>query len=337
MKPGEFFEAVKMIKNSYNCPACGSDYSHASAKLLGDMVDQTLFQMTCPTCSKPVLICLSNSRVVSDEPARPKISNLEVISVSEVVELYIWLSKAKSFTLKGRPKEKEGRMDKIVLEAKEREITRKNLKDLRLSGRVPGVVYGHGKKIQHIDADQIELRKVYAKAGKNKIIALKVDEGRAKNVLVYGVQIDPIKGELKHFDLYILKMDEPIRTEVPLHFTGESLAVYQQEGSLLKNMESVEVEALPANLPESFVVDISVLDDFDKSITLADLEIPEGVKLISEDLSAVIAKVEAPRSDEELEELESEVTEELPEGVAEEAPEVIADNHEEDRDRLTMK
>ena len=228
-------------------------------------------------------------------------------------------------------------MDKYVLEARDRDLTGESLKKLRLSGRVPGVVYGHGKKVEHIDVDATELEKVYRGAGGNKIIALKVGDHRAKNVVIYATHNDPVRGKIIHFDLYLVKMDEELRAEVPIHFIGESTAVYKDEGSLLKNLESLEVECLPANLPESFVVDVSVLDDFDKSITVADIAVPEGVKLLIDNLDTVIARVERPRSDEDLAELDETISEELPEGVREEEPIVLPDVHEEDADRLTMK
>jgi len=228
-------------------------------------------------------------------------------------------------------------MDKIILEAKEREIGSLSLDKLRRNDRVPGVVYGNGKKNQFIDVDSAELEKVYSKVGSNKIVSLKVGDGRAKNVIVYDVQTEPLKGKIIHIDLYNVKMDEVLRAEVPLRFVGESTAVYKDEGTLFKNLESVEVECLPSDLPENFVIDISSLDDFEKTITVADIEIPEGVKLLIENPNTLVVRVEAPRSEEELSELETPIEENLPEGVEEEEPIVLADDHEEDKDRLSMK
>ena len=102
-------------------------------------------------------------------------------------------------------------MDKYVLEARDRDLTGESLKKLRLSGRVPGVVYGHGKKVEHIDVDATELEKVYRGAGGNKIIALKVGDHRAKNVVIYATHNDPVRGKIIHFDLYLVKMDEELR------------------------------------------------------------------------------------------------------------------------------
>ena len=210
-------------------------------------------------------------------------------------------------------------MDKLVLKADERAVLGKAVKKLRAQGKLPVVAYGHGFEPQPLEVDAKEAYKVYHAAGSNKIISLKIGDGRARNALINDVQTDPRTGSLVHADLYLVRMDEELKAEVPLHFSGETELVYVQEGTLVKGLETVEVECLPANLPESIEVDISVLDEFEKSITLADLKLPEGVKFTTEEPEAIlVAKVEPPRSDEELAELESEVTEELPEGVAEE-------------------
>jgi large subunit ribosomal protein L25 len=153
--------------------------------------------------------------------------------------------------------------------------------------------------------------------------------------LIHDVQHGSARGEIKHVDFYVVRMDEVLTAEIPLHFTGESTAVYQDEGTLVKVVETVAVECLPADLPESLEVDISVLDNFEKTITMADLTLPKGVKLVEEDPEIVIAKVDPPRSDEEMEALDEDVNEgaELPEGVKEEDPVVLSEENEGDKDR----
>lgn len=228
-------------------------------------------------------------------------------------------------------------MEKILLEAHQRTVHGKKNARLRAEGKVPAVAYGHGAKPQSLEIDAKVLEKVYHQAGGNKIVSLKVGDKPAKNVLIYDVQREVRKGELTHVDFYLVRMDEVLRTEIPLHFVGESTAVYQDEGTLMKNLEAVEVECLPADLPESIEIDISVLDDFEKTITVADLALPKGVKLMLEDTEMLIAKVEPPRSDEELAELEGDLGEEVPDGAKEEDPIVIAEENEGDKDRRDKK
>lgn len=208
-------------------------------------------------------------------------------------------------------------MDKIVLPVTSRQIVGKKVRELREKGSIPAVVYGHDVASTAIEIAERDLTKAYSEAGSSKIIGIKIDDNRQKNAIFQDVQQDSLTGRFLHADLFIVRMDEKIRTEVPLRYVGESTAVYQQEGTLVKNMEEVEVEALPADLPEVIEVDISILDDFEKSIHVRDLVVAEGVTIMAEEEELVV-KVDPPRSDEELAELDSEVVEELPEGVAEE-------------------
>jgi large subunit ribosomal protein L25 len=224
-------------------------------------------------------------------------------------------------------------MEKIVLEAAKRSVRGKKNNELRASGIVPGVVYGRGSKAEPLELQSKVLEKAYHIAGGNQIISLKVGDGKARNVLIYDVQRSASRGELKHVDFYVVRMDEVLKADVPLHYVGESTAVYQNEGTLVKNLESVEVECLPGDLPESVEVDIAVLDDFEKSITLADLKLPAGVKLVDEDLGTLVVKVDPPRSDEEMAELEEAPAETLPEGVQEEDPVVVSEENEGDKDK----
>jgi large subunit ribosomal protein L25 len=229
------------------------------------------------------------------------------------------------------------KMDKIVLEATKRASRGKKNTELRAEGKVPAVIYGRGVKSEPIELEARVIEKAYHLAGGNKILSLKLGEGRPRNVLIHEVQRGSIRGELTHVDFYVVRMDEELKAEVPLHYVGESTAVYQDEGTLMKNLDVVEVECLPGDLPDSLEVDISVLDDFEKTITLADLKVPAGVKIVEEDLETLVAKVEPPRSDEEMAELDEDVAEEMPEGVAEEDPVVVAEENEGDKDRRDKK
>lgn len=228
-------------------------------------------------------------------------------------------------------------MDKIELAAAKRTATGKKNKLLRAAGKVPAVVYGHGVKSEPLELEAKSIERIYRTAGGNKIVALKVGEGRVRNVLIHDVQHSSARGEITHVDFYVVRMDELLKAEVPVYFTGESNAVFQDEGTLVKGLEMVEVECLPGDLPESLEADISILDDFEKTITLADLKIPDGVKLVEEDLSTLIAKVDPPRSDEEMAELDEAVEGGVPESAQEEDPIVVSEENEGDKDRRDKK
>lgn len=229
-------------------------------------------------------------------------------------------------------------MEKITLEAHKRATHGKANANLRAQGKIPAVAYGHAVKPESLELDARVMERVYRQAGGNKMVSLKIGDGAARNVLIHEVQHDGRTGSILHADFYLVRMDELLRTDVPLHFVGESTAVYQDEGTLVKNLETIEVECLPSDIPESFTVDISVLDDFEKTITVADLEIPGNVKLMMEDAEdMLVAKVDPPRSDEEMAELDESIDEELPEGVQEEDPTVVSEENEGDKDRRDKK
>jgi large subunit ribosomal protein L25 len=208
-------------------------------------------------------------------------------------------------------------MDKIVISAISRDSLGKKNVELRKNGSIPAVVYGNNKENLNVSLDAKEFNKAFMIAGHSAIVELKVGDSDGENVLIQDISIDPIRNEIEHADFYRVNMNKTIRTEVPLHFIGESPAVFQQEGSLFKNIEEVEVETLPANLPPHIEIDISGLDDFSKSIHISDIQAPEGVEIL-EDAEQLICKVDPPRSEEEMAALDEEIGEAIPEGAAEE-------------------
>lgn len=146
-----------------------------------------------------------------------------------------------------------------------------------------------------------EFQKVLAEAGETSLVIVSV-EGKSYNVLIYDVAKDPMTLLPIHADFYAVRMDKPIEAKVPLVFSGESPAVKNDGGILVKVLHEVEVKALPKDLPHEIVVDITRLEKFEDKIYIRDVAFPEGVMAHAE-AEEVIALVEPPRSDAELEEL----------------------------------
>jgi len=193
----------------------------------------------------------------------------------------------------------------LELNAKVRKTLGKKVKSLRKKGIIPAVLYGAKTKSIPLAIDYDEFKKIYKEAGESTIIKLKIDK-EVKNVLIYDIIKDPVTDKFSHIDFYVVRMDKPITTEVPLVFEGESPAVETQDGVLVKNINEVEVEALPANLPHEIKVDISALKTFDDLIHIKDLKVPEGVKILANP-DEVVALVSPPRTEEELAALEEEI------------------------------
>lgn len=203
----------------------------------------------------------------------------------------------------------------IELNAKIREVTGNKLKTFRKKGIIPAVVYGAGHKNVSIQVDYNEFQKVFEEAGESTIIKLKIGKD-AKNVLIHDIARDLVTDKFIHIDFLQIRMDKAITAEVPLVFVGESPAVKNLEGVLVKNITEVEVEALPKDLPHEIKVDISTLETFDDHIRIKDLKLSEGVKVLVEPEETVIL-VMPPRTKEELEEIEKK-PEEVEPVVAEE-------------------
>lgn len=195
-------------------------------------------------------------------------------------------------------------MEKILLSGKKRELFGRKLKTLRRAGFLPAVVYGHGFKNLAVQVTQEEFLKVYRKAGSSSLINLSLDGNRPIAVLIHDVFKHPATGEVLHIDFYRVRMDEEIRTEIPLKLVGEAPAVTELEGTLVQNHSSLEVEALPSDLVPEIEVDISSLRSFEDQIRVANLKLPAGIKVLY-DPEEVLVFVTPPRSKEELEELEA--------------------------------
>jgi large subunit ribosomal protein L25 len=181
-----------------------------------------------------------------------------------------------------------------TLAAEPREVTGKAVKHLRHAGRLPAVVYGHGVDSTNVTVSTYDFELLRRNVGPNALIDLSVDGKKANPVLIQGVQIHPVNRRPLHADLFLVKMTEELTVDVPLVATGASHAVDQLNGTLLHPTETVRVKALPDRLPQSIEYSIDSLVDFDASIYVRDLVIPDDVTLLT-DADEIIAKVQAPR------------------------------------------
>ncbi|MFH1611743.1 MAG: 50S ribosomal protein L25 [bacterium] len=187
------------------------------------------------------------------------------------------------------------------------DIGRKN-NALRKKGLVPAVLYGHKVDNILLSINAIKLGKVYDQAGENTLIDIKIDDKENRVALINDIVKDSISGDFIHVDFYQVKMDETISAEVPLIFVGNSLAVEQEGGLLIKSLQHLEIEALPMDLPHEITINISKLVTFDDKISIRDISLPEKVKVLANE-EDVIVSVVPPRSAEELEELNQTPTE----------------------------
>lgn len=198
-------------------------------------------------------------------------------------------------------------MTEFKLQAKKAE---QKPRELRRQGLIPAVVYGNDYKNIRVALDKKDFMRLFKEAGTSNLIELEIEGEKPVKTLIHETQIDVLTSAIIHIDFFKVNMKEKIHADIPLKFVGESVAVIENEGTLISPKTSIEVECLPSDLISELEVDISVLDDFEKDIRVSDLKVPLGVEIL-DDMEEVIARVEEPRSDEEMAELETEVVEDV--------------------------
>ena len=186
-------------------------------------------------------------------------------------------------------------MEKVVLKAEKRNVVGKQVKALRREGKLPGVIYG-----RHVEPIAILLEAhstglAMAKLTSSSLVTLNVD-GTEYPALVRERQRDYIKGVLTHVDFLAVDLKETIRTFVSLHFFGVSPAVKDLNGVLVHNLERLEVECLPTDLPERIEVDISVLAQIGDGIRVHDVVKSDKVTILS-DSDEMVAVVTLPKEE----------------------------------------
>ncbi len=196
--------------------------------------------------------------------------------------------------------------------------TRKSEEDARVirekEKQIPCVLYGPKTDPISLKINQKKFNKLYREAGETSLIKLNFKDDE-RQVLIHDLQKHPISGNIIHVDFYQPSLTEKTTAQVPLVFIGESKAVKDEAGTLIKAMDEIEVKALPQNLPHEIEVDISKLETFNDYIYVKDLELPAKVEIIKEE-DTIIASVQPPEDvEEELERLEEESVEEKMEEV----------------------
>ena len=185
-----------------------------------------------------------------------------------------------------------------TLEAVRRDSRGKNENNrTRAKGHIPAVVYGGAGKSEALAVDPKALLHIlYSDSGVNTLISLKVEGGDTTKVLVKEYQLDPVHHRLLHADFYRIAMDKVLRVTVPIHLAGEAKGIKAQGGILDFVNREVDVECLPADIPEHITVDVTELMLHD-GIRVRDLKSDGKWKAVTEGdlllVHVVSTKVEA--------------------------------------------
>ena len=177
-------------------------------------------------------------------------------------------------------------------------------RQLRRSGKVPGVLYGQGECLLLTIEPEPLTKILKSQAGSTALIALTINGAKDKakrTALLRDFQVDPVEGNVLHADLFEISMDKPIRVKVPVHVIGGTPAGVKEGGILHYNTRELHVECLPGALPNHIEVDASGLA-IGQGIHLKEMAKIEGVRYL-DDPDQMVVSVAVPISDAKLEAL----------------------------------
>ncbi|MEK7603835.1 MAG: 50S ribosomal protein L25 [Patescibacteria group bacterium] len=192
-------------------------------------------------------------------------------------------------------------LQKIELNAENRKVLGGGVRKLRRDGYIPAILYGKGQEPLPLQISLKDFNKTFKIAGESTLVYIGVDS-QSYPTIIHDVARDPLTDGILHADFYKVRLDEKITADVPVVFVGESPAVKDLGGIFVRNVNELEVEALPQNLPHELIIDISVLKNFGDKITVRDLKQILGslAELTTTDDDAIISAVQEPISEEEL-------------------------------------
>lgn len=180
-------------------------------------------------------------------------------------------------------------MKKHTLVAQNRDLVGRKVKNLRQQGLIPATIYGRHVKSVSVSVKVDEFARVYKEAGESGLVELTLDKA-LHPVLVHNLQREPVLGTYLHVEFYQVDLKEKVQTKVPVEFVGEPSAVANKTGVLLTIHDEVEVEALPADLPQKLVLDVAALAEVHAEVKVKDIKVPAGVTVLT-DAELTLAKI----------------------------------------------
>lgn len=187
-------------------------------------------------------------------------------------------------------------MSDISLKLDARTAEGKKLAKLRQAGITPSVVYGGQDEPMSTQSGLIETLKVVHAAGKHTPVNIIID-GKKRLAIIKDIDMDPVRQELRHVAFHTINQNDVITTEVPIELIGQGESEAERIGLvILQVMDSIEVKAKPANLPESIELSIAGLATEDDKLMVSDIKLPKGVEFadVDQDMELVIANVYEP-------------------------------------------
>ncbi len=189
-------------------------------------------------------------------------------------------------------------MTNTILKAETRKVVGRKVKKLRKEGFIPANIYGKKVKSQAILVEAKEFDKVFKSVGETSLLELQLGKEK-RAVLIRKVQKNPIGENTLHIDFQQVDLKEKITAEIPVEITGESPAEKQGLGTMVQQVDEIEAQALPSDLPDKFEIDVSGLTEVDQAIYIKDIKIDKSKVTITDDPEKIVVKVEPPTVEEE--------------------------------------
>ena len=185
--------------------------------------------------------------------------------------------------------------ESIKLELEPRVVLGKKVKQLRRAGTIPVHLYGPGIESRSLQCEHRQLLRVLAQAGSTNPVNLSV-QGEAGERLAFAreIQWNPVRGELLHVDFLAVSVTERVTAQVPINLVGESPAARDTGGSVAQTLYFLDVEALPLEIPNEVVIDLSVLVDNNSMIRAGELDLDAKVTMTT-DPDSLVLRVDAGR------------------------------------------
>ena len=187
---------------------------------------------------------------------------------------------------------------KLELFVQKRVIMGKKVKSLRNSGYIPAVLYGKSQEAIPLQIPVKDFQKIFKEAGESTLVYVNVEK-QSYPTLIHDVSRDGLSGDVIHADFYKVSLTEKIKTKVPVVFDGVAPAVTELKGIFVRNINELEVEAFPQDLPHEIKVDITSLKQFGDQVLVKDVKLGDKVKVLADE-EAILALVQQPKSQEEL-------------------------------------
>lgn len=183
--------------------------------------------------------------------------------------------------------------DRVSFAVQPREIMKKKVGRLRRQGIIPGNIYGRNRTSVPIQMDAHDFERLLATHAPTTLLRLTVG-GKGETAVVRHVQHNPRNGAIEHVDFLHVEMSEPLRVRIPVRLEGSAPALKITDGIMLQMLDTVEVEALPGNLPDAIGLDVSDMETLKATHYVRDLKVPPRVTVLT-DPEEPVAKIEPPR------------------------------------------